>query len=457
MNGKAILAWLKKHWLIVVLGVVALAALPTAWFFAQSMNTTVVDEFGKKVTTEFNSVAGPTAKVNYGVPSVSGGKTLERSDYLNQAMIDRYAEIWAIVQGKTGEVSEKGLKFNQNDHRLLIDGLFPKPAEEGQAFLTLKAREFTRAFIDFHPRILAEARAGMPPTVESVVQQLSDYQQSVLDRIKAESGREPDAKEMETLSKELQDMRIARYRARANELGVYADVSVFDGVPTAVPDVAPSLARCWDWQERAWMHHDIVRAVARANGSAGIPEGIVKRLIKISADKTAWDAGDRGTPAPQAFDPGEDKAPTDFSRSVTGRVSGPGSKNKWFDVRTITLEIVVSSQRLPAFIDALAATNFITVLDLDLNKADVHADLREGFFYGDEHVVKATMKLEFVMLRAWRAADMPDDVKVGLGMVDGVEGAAAPAAAPAPPAARPRPPAGGAPAGRPAGRPPRDG
>ena len=58
-----------------------------------------------------------------------------------------------------------------------------------------------------------------------------------------------------------------------------------------------------------------------------------------------------------------------------------------------------------AFIDALTATNFIAVLDLDLDKADTFADLREGFYYGDEHVVRATLKLEFVLLRAWRASD----------------------------------------------------
>jgi len=460
MNGKAVIGWLKKHWLIVVFGVVAVAALPAALFFAQTMNDGIVKKFEGEVAKDYTSVAGSTARVSYSVPGVDGSKVLEKSAEANQAMIDRYAAIWDQIKTKTGAVSEKGLAFNKSDHKLLVEGLFPRPDELSEK---VRRRDFMRAFIEFHQRILAEARAGMPAEAEALARDLSDYALSQRERIKADQGRDPTPEETAKIAQELQDMRISRYRARAAELGVYASIASFEGVPTDVLDTAPPLVSLWDLQERAWMHHDLLRAITAANGNSagGVNDGVVKRVIKIAVNNSAWNTAD-GNPAPQAYDAGEDKAPTDLSRSVTGRVSGPGTRNRWFDVRTAQLDLVVSSRRLPAFIDALSATNFISVLDLDLARVEPLADLREGFAYGDEHVVRASLSIEFVLLREWRKDAMPEDVKRALGMADGVEAGmpSAPAAAPAARPSRPTPQgAGGGAAprgGRPAGRGGRD-
>lgn len=455
MNGKAVVGWLKKHWLIVVFGVVAIAALPTALVFAGSMNEGIVKTFGEEVTKAHTSVSGATAKVSYAVPGVDGSKVLEKSAEANQAMIDRYAAIWDQIKTKTGAVSEKGLAFNKSDHKLLTEGLFPKPDELSEKVRRL---DFMRAYIEFHNRILSEARAGMPPEAEGLARDLNDYAQSQKERIKADQGRDPTPEEAAKIAKELQDMRISRYRARAGELGVYASIASFEGVPTDVSDTPPGLVSSWEMQERAWMHHDLLRAITAASGGSagGVNDAVVKRVLKIAVANSAWNTAD-GTPAPQAFEPGDDKAPIDFSRSVTGRVSGPGTKNKWFDVRTAQMDLIVSGQRLPALIDALSATNFISVLDIDLTRVEPLADLREGFAYGDEHVVRASLSVEFILLREWRKEAMPDDVKKALGMVEGVEGAAAPAApAPAARPARPSPPAPGG-GGRPGGRPGRGG
>ena len=210
-------------------------------------------------------------------------------------------------------------------------------------------------------------------------------------------------------------------------------------------------------QEKSWIDQDICRAIALANAkaSAGVPESVVKRITKIAIRPALYSTGDQA-PQPALFDAGDDKPPLDFSASITGRVSGPGRRNRWYDVRPVTLEIVVSSARLPQFVNALSATNFIAVLDLDLTKVEPLADLREGFDYGDEHVVRASIVVETIWLRDWRKQAMPMDVQKALGMVEGVDapgGAPIPAAAP-PPSPRTRPAPGTKPPGGPGGKPP---
>lgn len=439
MNGNAIVGWLKKHWLIVVLSVVALVALPAALYAAQMMNDATNEEFGKKVAADYKTIEPNSAKVSYSVPGVDGGRILEKSGDANQLMIDKYGEIWATIRDKTGAVSERGLSFNKSDHALLIEALFPRPNDLDAP---VKGREFVRAYIDFHPKILAEARAGGPPAPEAIAQQLTDFRAAQVDRIKAEQNREPTPEEAKKIADDLMAMRIGRVTARASEIAVYATPSVFDGVPTEVPNQAPALSQLWDFQERAWIHRDILRAVKLANGDSagGVAQSVVKRITRVSVRPPTW--GTDGRPTARATEAGEEKAPLDFSRSITGRVSGAGSKNKWYDVRVVDLDIIVSSKRLPQFIDALGATNFMSVLEVRLQKVEPLLDMRDGYFYGDEHVVRATLAVEYILLREWRKANMPDDVQRALGMVEGVNEdgtGGAPAAAPPPRRAAPPP------------------
>ncbi|HMN41377.1 MAG TPA: hypothetical protein PKE29_11075 [Phycisphaerales bacterium] len=431
---KQIVPWLKAHWPIPALTLIALAALPTAMYFAGKMQDEFHADYQKKVTEAAASVSASAAVINYGVPDMRGdGMVLERKAPANEQLIGAYKRILEDMQAKVGVVSEKGLNFNKGDHVPLMEGFFPGASPDW-------GRAFVKKYMDFHQKLVADMRGGDPARPEEIAQHLADYRDAAVARIRAELGRDPNPEEQAKLAEELTQMRIGAVRKRAGEIQVYADPSVFDGVPVSVPEKAPSATEAWDKQERAWVHQDICRAIFAANGGAtatgGVGSSVVKRLLRVSVAPVQLDAA-------AVFDPGEEKAPLNFGVSLTGRTSGPSSKNKWYDVRPTIVEVIVSSRNLPRFLNALAATNFMTVLDLDLARIEPLADMKEGYDYGDEHVVRATMKIETVWLREWRKPFMPIDVQRALGMVDGVDaGHAGDAPAPAPRRPPPNPPGG---------------
>lgn len=437
---KNVMEWVKGHWLIIVLGVIAVAALPVALFFSLGVAKKLTDDVQAKAGDDYKNVT--STKVEYYVLTPTGEKVLVKSMDVNSPTTKQYAKWNEEISTHAQKQATEGEVFNKADHGLLVEGLFPAPSE---LVRDSKVAEFIDVYKNrFHQALLAKIGAGMPPDPVVTAQQMAQHVEDARTLIRNERGSaefSPD--ESAKLQLELFAIRVENAKRRAGEISVYADVNVFSGVAAIDANARPTLAMAWDLQERAWLHSDVIKAVGMANKSengptaGGVPASIVKRIVRVAPNRSVYETG---TAAP--FDPGADKVPQDFSKSLTGRFSGPGSQNKWYDVREVDLEIIVSSQRLPAFIDSLGATNFISVLDLDIQAVDVFEEMKAGFFYGDENVVRATLKLESIYLRSWRTASMPKDVQAALGMSDGV--AADPAAAPAPaPARRPAPPAEG--------------
>lgn len=432
---KKVWGWVRGHWMFVVLGVIALVALPTGVIVAGMQTQKVRDQVQKDVQTAYDSVN--KAKVNYALMAPTGEKLLENNTEVNSTLTAWYAERWEKLRAKTGSVAAQGLEFNKADHAPLVNNLFPQPPELEQQ---TKPREMAKAFIDLHPTLLAKVKAGVPPLAADVAAVLDDYQRSAMEQARLAGQTELGSDQKQRLTKELVDLRLQRYRARAMELGVYAEPGVFRGVPLEVPKGDVSLAQCWEWQELAWAHADIVRAIGSVNGVSegavppgGVASAVVKRILMVDATGGSpaptggGGGGGRGggassggetfvEPTPQPFKPGADKTPEDFLASITGRISGPATENKWYDIRTVRLEIIVASKRLPSFIDALASTNFMTVVGIELAEADAPADLRAGFYYGDDHVVRASITIETIWLREWRKAWMPKSVQEGRAM-----------------------------------------
>mgnify|MGYP001159203339 CR=1 FL=1 len=445
---KNVMDWLKGHWAILVLSLVAIAALPVSLYFSLQMSAKLKEEVQKRADETHRAIT--ENKVTYRIVTPSGQSALEKSTIVNKVYTEAYAKEYEAEAAKAKALAERGEAFNKSDHEVLVANLFPAP--QGGQDRTLLA-EFSDTYARrYHQSLLDMLGAGKPPTAVEVFGVLDQYVKNEQARIKAERGTEEfSPEESARLQRELFSLRLRQLQRRAEELTTYADATVFAGVKPEEPvqfpqDLPQAMAMAWDMQERAWVHSDVVKAVALANGvemspgkrgtcPGGIPGAVVKRIVRVSPDRVNYESGQAS-----AFDPGADKPVQNFQTTITGRVSGPGSQNKWYDVRPVEIEIIASSQRLPMFIDALAQTNFISVLDLDLQAVDVFEDLKSGFYYGDEHVVRATIKVESILLRSWRTPSMPDSVKKALGLMDTGEGAEAPAAPPPP---RRQPNAGG--------------
>ena len=95
-----------------------------------------------------------------------------------------------------------------------------------------------------------------------------------------------------------------------------------------------------------------------------------------------------------------------FGITPTGRVS-----NSVFDVRHTQLTIDIEAGKLPAFIEALNQTNFMTVVKASVTDLDEYALLREGYVYGHNDVVRANLIVESLWFRNWTEPLMPEIVK----------------------------------------------
>ncbi len=134
------------------------------------------------------------------------------------------------------------------------------------------------------------------------------------------------------------------------------------------------------------------------------------------------DTGDSGTKASVYPNPPSDltipedpteAAPEHFGITPTGRVS-----NSAFDVRHTRLIIDIEWDKLPAFIEQLRKTNFMTVVKANLQDIDEYQVLREGgYVYGDADVVRAELIVESLWFRNWTAEYMPKIVKQKLLMI----------------------------------------
>jgi hypothetical protein len=105
------------------------------------------------------------------------------------------------------------------------------------------------------------------------------------------------------------------------------------------------------------------------------------------------------------------EATIDPSISLTGR-----SSNAVYDVREVSCTLVVATSGLPALMDAIAAENFMTVLDVQIRPADSFAAASEGFIYGVEPVSIVQLRIETVWFREWTANAMPPDLRTALGI-----------------------------------------
>ncbi len=304
---------------------------------------------------------------------------------------------------------------------------------------------------DLYAAMVRQANAGEPPAAADVLTSVQDRVAREIERYGA-AGRDLTPEEQAVVSKLARETRMARYQGATKGFSLYmgqgaigapgasnapgnsgtrpAPGSSSDSVlrPIASAEsfrASPALENDRDlflYQWDLWMMSDVIAAVRMVNSEGGKPttvdRSVVKRIDRLAATSFAAlempiEASSATTMPVTPATPGAEVKP-DYKVSITGRSTSMANPD--YDVRNVVLTAVVSSERLPALLDALSRVNFNTVLQVQLSDMDAKSDLEKGFYYGDEHVVRATIMLETVWLRQWTAPLMPSSVKKALGV-----------------------------------------
>lgn len=224
-------------------------------------------------------------------------------------------------------------------------------------------------------------------------------------------------------------------------------------------DDAPEPDELWEGQVQLWIMRDIMGTIARFNNVGGTVETLqsdgsiaperanvvnspIKRLhllrtlpgyVGIHTPGGALATADEDNAAslsfnttggsnpgqgvypdpPEGYQPTEPttRAPEHFGITPTGRVS-----NSIYDVRHTVLTIDIAWARLPDFVDALRDTNFMTVINADVQDLDEYELLQEGYVYGSGDIVRARLLIESLWFREWTQPYMPLVVKQALGI-----------------------------------------
>lgn len=437
---KKALEWTKANWLPVVMGVVGVGAFGAGLYFSNEMSATQTEELQKAIKSDVDALDTRSNKVTYRIDPVGASDATDGHPHTpNSGLTKWYKQRRAEQAAAAKQVVDELLAHNigprtDNAKRFLVQDLFPAPSERNRHLPRAMARAMAT---DAGARLMAIARAGMPPPATDVAMALRDRRtEQVMSRVPPGGNEgmlgEDQRKQIAT---DLLNFRVRRYQQRAESIGVYGDPSVLRGALVTPPPQTgdPSPQQLWDWQSAYWAAEDVMRAIAKANEpmkDRGVPGAIVKRIELLSVGgmpglTVSRDSGPGG-PLPGSQDPmnaagagtpaDPNNAPTNPAVSVTGRQSGPGTGNGLYDLRTINLTVIVAADQLPKFLDAISQTNLMSVLKLDLEAVDPLADLREGFYYGPQPVVRARLDIESLWLRGWTVESMPPEVKTALGV-----------------------------------------
>jgi len=434
---KGALGWVKSHLVVVTCTAVVAVSLPLGFVFSSKMNASVRVRAEKDGNDALRQIQN--ARVTYVIPSLLPG---EPAVELARQAPNAALTAWVKEQrdrraAEASGVMRRAVDFNRRDHGPLVAGLFPDPPRDATQELRLKGELLTLLAgnpssdqASVYAGLFAEIGGGMPPAPEQVYERVRDVEERERERLLADSpSGQLTGEQQAKLTEQLVNRRIGEYQRRAREISVYADVTSLDRtgydkrsslLPPPRLDqtqggTPPHVGEFFQWQWDYWIVRDLLAAVERANTAADgdrldVENAVVKRVEKISVEELPL-YGDARLPRLSAPD---GAVPLDRSISVTGRVSS--ETNKLYDVRRAKMTVVVSADRLPVFLDALAQTNMMTVLSASLTEVDVWGDLQRGYFYGREPVVRAEMELETLWLRSWTGPLMPAVVRQRLGV-----------------------------------------
>jgi len=422
-----VIKWIKLNIFIVIFSAIIVAAPVGMWFVGGSMNESVLQEVSRRADRmkELERIQKTSVSI---INPVKGNQPIIDTIVVNPRFIEQYSE-WANIVGEDAKlVYELAIQYNHKDRGVLLPELFPAPPEDERETLPFEMHERYIAGIEY---LLDSIEAGNPPSSEEVGEDLESEREQLENRNVADEDGEEKQK---WLREKLSETRLSIYADGASSVGVYASLDSFTSLARNQPTGVPLAAECYEWQWQYWIYEDILLALKKANSdSVSVLDAPIKRIVSLeviynpfAGASASKDSGTgrggfgrgRGSSKKTKAEPSAVPAANprvevkpNYNESFTGRYSNP-----LYDVRLVTLNLVVETAHIPAVMDALAQRNFITVLKSVIEPVDPFNDLHGGYFYGDEPVSSIELELETIWFRQWMSPFMPDDVKQALGI-----------------------------------------
>ena len=426
-----VLRWVKANIFIVVFCAIIIIVPALMWFVAGGMNADVRDEVGKRAGLLQD--LDRHRRVQFSIENrVKGNQSNSDTVVLNPAQLDRYRVVSQIIRADAEQIREDAVALNRKDRSPLVPDLFPAPPAFETETLPFKMhRELSAAY----RRLLDEIQAGSPPSSVEVRENIESAKERLTSQVLI--GETADEGDQAWLAGKLADTRLSQYADTARSLRIYASLDAL-GVPkeSDVPARAEGqgLNQLFEWQWHYWIVQDVLLALHDANkDSSSILNAPAKHVLSIDVQSSrtrstgaAPGGFGMGAPGRGSSSKGSGAAPAlaanpstevalNFGSSFTGRYTNP-----LYDVREVTLDLVVETAKMPQVFDALAQQNFITITDTDIRPVDPFVWLKDGFFYGAEPTSRVTLKLETIWFRQWTAQFMPDELKQALGIPEPV-------------------------------------
>jgi hypothetical protein len=394
----------KKNILSILCGVVVIIAVVVYFVYVSGSLYPNLEAAAKERQANYDKLAGLLTKTRT-LPAVDFDKTepVPMPAFPVELVIKRGQDAAKNLQGQAKTMMDLAVKFNRREP--LVPGLFPKAS--GTDKIAFRD-EYERWVMEHVPQLL---RAANPPTEEDIGKAEEKlWEEKFAKRIYFVDGREENRELVDKeYNAEIEGLREKMERETAEKNMVYLDPTAITTNPALLKtEQTPDTAAVWYAQTAMWVQEDVGRSIADLNKNAratNIIDAPVKHIVTLDVPQgpeqyiraTTTAGGEEGAAAP---------ATPQYGVSPTGRVSGDK-----FDVVKFTLVVKMDAAYVPALLQELGRGKFIAIHKVELSSVDSQLAREDGFFYGPNPVVQATISGESLLLREWTSKLVPEVVK----------------------------------------------
>lgn len=417
---RAALEFLRNHWVSLLCGVVAAAALV---FGIMGMTS---DAVRKRMQSEILQRTHASSIAN-----------LKRNPK-NDEIIAREKKRVELFDAEIKRTMEIARKINARDP--LLPDVFPRPRQEVDRF------RFREAYRDAMSQLPVRLHAGTLPTQAEIEEERLNVQDMLaLEQEKTPGGAAVTTPGAGPVGRGVPAVGVAGgYRgpglgtrlgtapkydpvlrarvSKARQIRCYVDEDSFHVSPIVDSSEAPSLLDMWLAQVGYWVQADLVSAIADFNDQAARtlgPDQVyvefmpVKRLDQVQI--LGYQTKDGLKPFPTRTQTG-----TGMGRTMQQQAASSFTKrvcNELYDVVRLRLTVVADQREVLRLIDRISKQNFFTCVGASYEVVDrQREEQQEGYLYGSAPVIRVTLDYEFYMLRDVYQPLMPDPVLELLGI-----------------------------------------